>query len=176
MKLLSRNEISDYTNKDLLKISNLKFIDGYRIGLSLHNIYYKVNEPVDLLGDIDCKSNILSPNYVFAKGNLYLLESKQQLCVPENIFGLIQTRSKFARLGFELAQSSLIIIPGFGKINPTPLVLEFSPRIDICGIKTDEFYGYVIFFEIDSNNSNNKDYRFRFPFNKKKQPPSKVSK
>ena len=170
MRLLSKNDISNYTKKNLFNITNLEFLDDYRIGLSLHNIYYQVNEPVNLLKDIEHKSYNLTPNCVFTKGNLYLLESNQHLCIPENIFGLIQTRSKYARLGFELAQSSLIIIPGFGKINPAPLALEFSPRIDISGIMTDEFYGYILFFEIDSVNSNHKDYRFRFPFNIKNSP------
>ncbi len=166
MRLLKKNDILKYLNDGTIDISDLSFLDDFRIGLSLSGTYYKLTEPIVLSNLPETKSEILCKDTFFTKNNLYLLESQQHLRISDNIIGVIQTRSKFARLGLELAQSSLVIMPSFGMKEFTPLIFEFSPRVNISGITTDEFYGYFLLFEIDSMNSQEeKDYKSRFPFN-----------
>jgi len=166
MKLLKKNEIQNQIDSNILSVSHLEFLDDYRIGISLSETYYKISESVTLTESVNKEVNILSKNTELTKNTFYLFQSKQNFCIPKNIIGFIQTRSKYARIGLELAQSSLIIIPGFGMTNPAPLVLELCPKLNISGLTLDECYGYVLLFSINPTDTiNPKDYTARFPFN-----------
>lgn len=86
--------------------------------------------------------------------------------LPRNIFGIINTRSKYARLGLELARSSTFVIPGFGAERPSPIVFEITVPHSIQGLRAREAYGFLLLFEADFEiATESAAYINRFPLN-----------
>lgn len=172
MKLVTKSRFYELVNQGEIGIgeNNSKqsfFLDDIRFGLSLREEVTQINSPVDF--DADEKKLRLTKFRIGEKplvpNKFYLASSEEEIFLPNNIMGYINTRSKFARLGFELARSSVYVIPGFGGRKPTPFIFEITVPVEIYGLKQGIPYGFLLLFEFEENISTiEKSYLDRFPF------------
>lgn len=170
MRLLTKTRVNQLMKEGKLGLINPDnhetiFLDEVRIGVKLGQEITEVLGPV-CLNDSHTfstrKQKTVSASLV--PSHLYLCPSSERLFLPNNVMGLINTRSKYARLGFELAKSSVYIAPGFGSSEPTPLVFEITVPIEISGISTDICYGFLLLFELEEHLENtSSSYSSRFP-------------
>jgi deoxycytidine triphosphate deaminase len=173
MNLLSKTEIYDLIKDGSFLISSTKennqinFLDDIRLGLSVEKLF-EVEPEVDLLNvDKTQKKEITINPIKLQKSNFYLGISGEKFSLPNNVIGLINTRSKYARIGIDVVNSSFLVIPGFGNSTPTPIVFEITTQTNINNFVIGDYYAYAIFFQIDNNvnlNSIEKEYEKRFPF------------
>lgn len=127
------------------------FLDDFRIGLRLRDEMVEIKGPVDLTSQpsvqqchvFNTEGGILEP------GHFYLGVSREKFRLPRNVYGLINTRSKYARRGLELARSSTFVIPGFGMVEPSPLVFEITVPHVLNGLTANDPYGFLLLFETD---------------------------
>jgi deoxycytidine triphosphate deaminase len=143
------------------------FLDDLRIGLRLSEEILEIGGPVD----ISCQPD--AANYQRHKlnrvhlmpGRFYLGTSRETFSIPNNIMGVLNTRSKYARLGLELARFSVYVAPGFGADEPASFVFEISPSVEIKGLSPDIPYGLLLLFEFeDQGIVANRKYSSCFPF------------
>ncbi|HEY2070160.1 MAG TPA: hypothetical protein VGG48_11450 [Rhizomicrobium sp.] len=77
----------------------------------------------------------------------------------------MNTRSKYARLGLEMMQSSWFAAPSFGADEPTPIVFEMQAHRRIEGFSEDEPYAFVMLFALEKPlRLDGRAYNTRFPF------------
>lgn len=143
------------------------FLDSLRIGLRLRSQLIEILNPVDLNALDQVKWNRLPlSETTLIPNHFYLAISREEFSLPFNVMGMLNTRSKFARFGLDLAKSSVYVTPGFGNGKPAPFVFEISSPIEIRGLSTDVPYGFMTLFELDFESENGSDrYDNRFPFN-----------
>jgi len=173
MKLLTRSHISQLVKDNKLVListdnQGITFLDEVRIGLRLGEEITEVLAPV-------CLNDTATPrtqkqkttSALLIPGHLYLCPSSERFSLPNNVMGVISTRSKYARLGFELAKSSVYVAPGFGSKEPTPLVFEITVPLEVSGISTNICYGFLLLIEIDDHLEHGSvSYNSRFPFDR----------
>jgi deoxycytidine triphosphate deaminase len=129
---------------------------------------------VKIKGPVDLTSQQLAQQYhvfnteggTLEPGYFYLGVSRERFTLPRNVYGLINTRSKYARRGLELARSSTFVIPGFGMAEPSPLVFEITVPYAVNGLTSNEPYGFLLLFETDFEvPAEVGSYSDRFPMN-----------
>lgn len=133
MEIIDKDRFNFLWRKKEIEFSNFSFIDDLRIGLRVKRKVILAPDEIDGLADprekawkkIDLKQSKLK------KHNFYLGQSIEKLKLPNNIFGIIHTRSIFARIGLDVIQSSFYVAPGFGSTRKLPIVLELYPKISI---------------------------------------------
>lgn len=173
MKLLDKNsilELSDKLETSLIvgnkeKISDY-FLDEIRIGLTISNLIELPNK-INFKSPPDSNPNELNTkNCTLEKGKYYLGITEEKLSFPNNILGIINTRSKFARIGLETVSSSWFVIPNFGIDNPTPIILEVKTFVDLYNVDFSSPVSYLLLFQIENqiSKSKQKNYLDRFPF------------
>jgi deoxycytidine triphosphate deaminase len=141
------------------------FLDDLRIALRLRSQILQASGPVDLANpdEFNWSTHNLA-DVALMPHRFYLATSVEMLSLPNNMMGLICTRSKYARAGLELAQSSVFVIPGFGSSSPAPLVFEIYPRVELRGLRSNFPYGFLLLFELDEETkTGDLDYASRFP-------------
>ncbi len=162
MKIVSRLDA-----QQMRALSWANFLDDYRIGLSLQDRYSTVQGTV-LLGEtppIETRSLYELP---LEKDSWGLGYSEQAVSTPLNVFGLMHTRSKFARVGLDMMSSSSYVAPGFGSEEPAHIVFEITARtkIDLSAVRGVPIVSMILFSfssAADPVLSAN-DYTKRFPF------------
>jgi deoxycytidine triphosphate deaminase len=170
MRLCKKNKLIDLIEEGKLKIEGVDvsdvFLDDLRVALRLRPQILEARGIIDLVHPDDSNWNSYNLSEVALMPNrFYLASSVEMLSLPNNMMGLICTRSKYARLGLELAQSSVFVIPGFGSNSPAPLVFEIYPRVELRGLKSNFPYGFLLFFELDEDiiRADDLNYASRFP-------------
>ncbi len=144
------------------------YLDDIRIGLSLDSISRmpdKIEIDVASNDDIDL-IKMGNKNINFLKDEFYLASTLEKFSLPNNIIGIINTRSKYARIGIETVNSSWFVIPNFGQEIPTPIILEIKSHVDILNVNVDDSLAYLLLFELDVRITPKevKNYLTRFPF------------
>jgi hypothetical protein len=141
------------------------FLDDLRVGLHLARVLHRIEGPVDLRSrHAKTTSLALTPDLTLEAGRLYLAATEERIALSDRLFGFLSTRSKYARLGLELVQSSTWVIPGFGAEAPAPLVFEIAPRVPLRGLVPDEAYGFLLLFLLEEKVSlAPENYGVRFP-------------
>jgi hypothetical protein len=68
-------------------------------------------------------------------------------------------------MGLELLGSSNVVVPGFGSVMPTSIVLELRSALPLSGLCSSECYGFMLIYEIESprRERNLRRYHERFP-------------
>jgi|ERR1041384_217989 deoxycytidine triphosphate deaminase len=170
MKLLTKSRAIELIRHNQLGLANVEnyeraFLDDVRIGLRLGEEIIEVSGPVDLGPSANVKIGRQETATVsLLPGHFYLGISREELFLPKNVMGLINTRSKYARLGFELAKSSVYVAPGFGASTPTSLIFEITVPIEIRGLSPEIAYGFLLLFELDEEvRETGSSYNERFP-------------
>jgi deoxycytidine triphosphate deaminase len=142
------------------------FLDDIRIGLPLGTRAVEIREAIDV-GAPQPVNPVLHEvaGLTLRPRGLYLIASEVRISLGRDIFGLVNTRSKFARLGLSLASSSIFVIPGFGSREPAPIVFEIAPTVEIKGVEPGGVYAYLILFRLDQDfeMQPQKSYSRRFP-------------
>ena len=157
MRLCSKKRILELMRENQFRLANIAdhreiFLDDFRIGFRLRETILEIEGPVDL-SDIERtvhRRHSLDDTTLLA-GKLYLGISREEISLPANVLGIINTRSTYARVGLEMARSSLIIAPGFGIPVPTPLVFEITTLVDITGLSSSARYAFASLFELPEN-------------------------
>jgi len=140
------------------------FLDDIRLGLHMAQMVETPGEEVDLQKPSQLVSaGHVTPSTHFLPARTYYFLSEEKLSLSGEYAALIQTRSKFARLGIELAGSSLFVIPGFGLTVPTHLVLETRFDRPTVGLSPEKALGYLLIFKVDPVEVSRKDYAARLP-------------
>lgn len=142
-------------------------LDDFRIGLRLGPVIRSITGPVDL-SDPSPPTTTDHPTTGFRldRGMWCLARSRERIGLSERLIGIMNTRSKFARLGLELACSSWIIAPGFGMGEPTSLVFEMHAATSLHGFTETDCYGFFFVMECDQpvvDATTPKSYGDRFP-------------
>lgn len=172
MRLCTKGRILDLIQSGDILVKNIDipehlFLDDVRVGLRLRDHLLEVCGPVNLQQPLDSISHkkIALRDASLIPGKFYIGLSQEEFCLANDIMGFICTRSKYARTGFELAKSSVFVIPGFGNGTPTPIVFEISPDLEIYGLDTSDKYAFMLLFELsDGINLVDTEYGSRFPF------------
>jgi hypothetical protein len=145
--------------------SEVRFLDEHRIGLHIDHLF-QVEGEVDLSTTappdgrwIPLESTELTPD------GFYLGVTKERVGLGRSVVGSLHTRSRYARLGFEVLCSSNFIVPGFGMTGPAPLVFEITVRRRTVGLNSDTAYCFALIYRISSplREPNTSDYNARFP-------------
>jgi len=179
MNLCNKARVLELVNENEIKVRNVSsvensFLDDFRIGLKLRGNIWEVIGPVNI-GDLTkIKSRELAlAETTLETRKLYLGVSQAEFGLSEKILGIITTRSTYARLGLEMARSSFVVVPGFGKTNPTPIVFEMMASHEMAGLSASECYATLSLFEITcSIKIEDIDYWQIYPLNLLKEPRS----
>ena len=133
MQIVDKDKFLFLQEKKLIYCSNCEHLDDLRIGLHIRKNIIKAPENIIELDEVKNQKwvKINLENKKLERLNFYLGLTKEKIRLPDNIFGLIHSRSIFARVGLDTIQSSFFVTTGFGKIKPLPLVLELFPKISI---------------------------------------------
>lgn len=150
MRVISETRFNELCNAGEISHLDCQFIDGIKIGLRVNGSLLKLPETVDATGlefpSLD-KLDLHSTQLI--KGNFYLATTIEKISVSDRIFGMLHTRSYWARLGLDCVGSSTYLSPGFGSGSPTPLVLELRPMVSISNIKSSSFLAGLMLFELE---------------------------
>lgn len=165
MRVVSETRFDELCRVGEISHFDCQFLDGIKIGLRVNSSLLKLPEAVDAASyerlSLE-KLNIDSTPLM--AGNFYLATTIEKIAVSDRIFGVLHTRSHWARLGLDCIGSSTYLSPGFGGGAPTPLVLELSPRVSIFNINFSSFLAGLILFELDAPvRTSVGDHPFRFP-------------
>ena len=152
MQIVDKDKFQFLKKKKLISCSNCEYLDDLRIGLRIRRNLIKapddINETMELKNQkwkkIDLKKDKIE------RLKFYLGLTQEKITLPDNVFGLIHSRSIFARVGLDTIQSSFFVTPGFGKTKQLPLVLELFPKISIWIDFTIPVAGLLL-FETDKN-------------------------
>ena len=142
------------TKSEILKEINLKRIvikplDKSNIGpasidLSLGTelrIFSNKSSKINLSNKVDYKKftkKIKLNRYELKPGELVMGITKEKICLPENICGWLQSRSRFARIGLMSHITAPFICPGVNNhqvleiYNAGPQNIVLKPNIKIC--------------------------------------------
>lgn len=170
MKPCTKHRVLELIREGCIGLRNVSdyasvFLDDVRMGLHLRKELLEITGPVDLSAreQVSCRRLSIA-DMSLMPGYLYLGVSREEISLPRNIIGILNTRSKYARLGLELARSSVYVIPGFGGGNPTPIVFEIVVPVEVKGLSPDVPYGFLTFFELDDAiREIETDHSSRFP-------------
>ena len=169
MKLCNENSIRAMIESGELRIesehNDIIFLDDFRLGLRL------LDQASFAEGTADLSKANESPLSTFSlsqeglgAGQFALGKSAEKISLPSHILGFMNTRSKYARLGLELLQSSWLAAPGFGNGHPTPIVFEMQARRRITGFSQSEPYAFLMLFALDEPlRLDGRMYHMRFP-------------
>lgn len=155
MKLCTRKRVIELINEGKILIKGVDdienaFLDDIRLGLSLRDELLEIYGPIDLtqIESIPYRKIRIGDSSL-KPGKLYVGLSKEKMCLANNVMGFINTRSRYTRIGLEMARSSVFIIPGFGSGVPTPITFEISVQVEIKNLVPYEKYAYVIIYELN---------------------------
>jgi deoxycytidine triphosphate deaminase len=165
MRVVSEARFEELCSAGEISHFDCQFLDGIKIGLRVSSNLLKLPAIVDAasheqspLDKLDLDSTPL------VAGNFYLATTIERITVSAKFFGILHTRSHWARLGLDCVGSSTYLSPGFGGGTPTPIVLELSPRVSIYNLNSSSFLAGLVLFELDTPvRTGVEDHPFRFP-------------
>ncbi len=166
MRVINETRFNDLCNTGEISQFGCQFIDGIKIGLRANGSLLKLPETVNANSlDSSCLDKLDIQSTQLIKGNFYLATTIEKISVSDRIFGMLHTRSYWARLGLDCVGSSTYLSPGFGGGSPTPLVLELRPMVSISNIKSSSFLAGLVLFELEmAVRTGAMDHSIRFPF------------
>ncbi len=169
MQIVDKDKFSFLQRKKLIYCSNCEHLDDLRIGLHVRKSIIKAPDEINELDDVKKQKwkKIDLNNDSLERLNFYLGLTQEKIRLPDNIFGLIHSRSIFARLGLDTIQSSFFVTTGFGKTKPLPLVLELFPKISIKIDFTVPVAGLLLFETEKNYMASNQNLGELFPLNYK---------
>lgn len=170
MHLCHRDEVMSLAMTGGLKIEVTDraepiFLDEHRLGLRVAELRKLCGE-IDLTSDAIPHTRVVDLTHeVLLPGRRYLGITRERIALGEGYVATIHTRSRYARIGLELLGSSNFIVPGFGTTQDTPIVLEVSVALPTSGVNSEECYGFLLIFRVDSPREwpNLNEYHRRFP-------------
>jgi deoxycytidine triphosphate deaminase len=141
-------------------------LDDFRVGLRVRDEVQLIVGPVDLMTP---KATPTTRRSLAAEGmqphEWVLGFSLERFSVSSRLFGFVNTRSKYARLGLEMVGSSWLVAPGFGQTEPTSIVFEMTARNRMVNFSEDLPFAYMMLFELDQPVLlDGRTYNDRFPF------------
>lgn len=150
MRPLTKSEVGKFGNE--LELSGCTFLDEFKIGLTLADEGWVLPHTVNMakpmrrrrLSRVNLRRQTLQP------GRLYLGTSKEHFRLPHNVFGLLHTRSSYARHGIDCFGSSVYVSPGFGSDGAAPIVFELRVLSAVRNLPNFPMAGMVL-FALDSN-------------------------
>ncbi len=165
MQIVDKDKFYFLQKKKLIYCSNCEHLDDLRIGLHIRKSIIKAAEEIIEIGDLKKQKweKINLETNRLEKLNFYLGLTQEKLRLPDNIFGLIHSRSIFARMGLDTIQSSFFVTMGFGKIKPLPIVLELFPKLSINIDFTIPVAGLLLFETDKEYKSANQNLEQLFP-------------
>jgi len=101
------------------------------------------------------------------RGATYLAFSRQKITLPDNVIGLLHTRSSLSRLGLDFFGSSIYVSPGFGAERPTPIVFEITATITIKNLPSSDHVAGLVLYQVDGVDTvwrGRGHHTLRFPF------------
>jgi deoxycytidine triphosphate deaminase len=152
MQIVDYDRYRVLIKKKTLHCSSCTHLDGLRIGLRIKKNIIRAPSVIKDLENIESQNwdKLNTETDALEKFNFYLGITHEKFSLPENIFGIIHSRSIFARVGLDCVQSSFFVTPGFGRDKPLPLVLELFPKISIKIDTTIPLAGLLL-FECENN-------------------------
>lgn len=166
MDVINETRFRELSSAGEISHSNCQFIDGIRIGLRANSSVLTLPPTVDAnntewpsLNCLDLSSAVLLP------GHFYLATTVEKIAVSARIFGMLHTRSHWARLGLDCFGSSTHVSPGFGGGIPTSIVLELRPQVSIQNLESEVFLAGLVLFELNEPvRIGSTGHQFRLPF------------
>lgn len=149
--MLSKNEILTTIKKGEIKITPFekKNVGACSVDLRLGNVFrrFKKNKKMFLvkenLNENDFSDEIKLKNNEFLtinSGELVLGTTLEKIKLSDNFCGKLDGRSRFARIGLMVHNSSSLVQPGVNNvqvleiINLSPFTLSLQPGLKICQI------------------------------------------
>lgn len=165
MKVISETRFRDLCAAGEISHVNCQFLDGIKIGLSVEKSLFKLPTAIDATSlEVPCLDKV-DLCATLEMGSAYLGTTVEMISVSDRIFGMLHTRSYWARRGLDCVGSSTYLSPGFGSGIPTPLVLELRPRVSIRNIESSSFLAGLVLFELGEPVRTGKGtHSLHFPF------------
>jgi deoxycytidine triphosphate deaminase len=168
MKLCNRDDIRSHIDGGDLRVAvacgDVVFLDEFRIGLRLRDCVSSLDGDIDLGGRQPPLRSFSLKERGLPAHQLILGQSVEEFSIPAGLIGFMNTRSKYARLGLEMMQSSWFMAPGFGQDRPTPVVFEMRSEKPICGFSEEEPYAFLMLFALARPVAlDGRDFGSRFP-------------
>jgi hypothetical protein len=141
-------------------------LDDFRIGLHLDDSVQMIIGECDLsLGCANNLEEVSLSTHGLKPGDWCLGRSVERLALSGALLGVINTRSRYARLGLEMVGSSWLVAPGFGISSPTSIVFEIRAHAHLKKFADNIPYAYIAIFELNAPLAvTEKNYPLRFPF------------
>lgn len=142
--ILTKDEILKEIKKGRIKIEPFTedAVGPASIDLHLSNefrIFKKNLKPIEINEDADYKNltKLVKGTITIQPGEFVHGLTEEKITLPEDIFGMLGGRSRFARLGLLIHATASFIQPGISNkqvleiknISPTPLILKAGVRI-----------------------------------------------
>lgn len=151
MKVVDESRFETLVSETQIMHQGCQFLDGIKIGLRVRPIGRILPALVNLdtgtpveTETIDIRLTALRP------GELYLLQTFEAICLPNNVFGFLHTRSSAARLGINCIGSSNYVAPGYGHGVPASFILEVTSVKTVINLSIEEPLVGLVLFESDS--------------------------
>lgn len=148
--------INEHRFVELCQIGDIRheaccYLDGLKIGLSIEPTVMKLparicpaGDTMPSLDEVDLTRNGIESDGVF------LARTRERISLSERIFGMLHTRSRWARLGLDCLGSSHYVAPGFGGGKPQSLILEIRAHAAISEFPLSEALAGLVLFELDA--------------------------
>lgn len=153
--ILTQKEILKLIKKGKIKITSFseKSVGPASIDLTLDNKIriFKNKSSITLGEDVDYKKITkivdISKGYILKPGELVMGITKEKITLPENICGWLNSRSKFARIGFMSHITAPFIAPGISNhqvleiFNAGPANIKLIPGVKLCQLVLQQCKG-----------------------------------
>ena len=165
MRVVNENRFLELCDAGEIQQSDCNFLDGLKIGLRCRGPLLQLQPEIDVSALESCApSPVEILDARLQSGHLYLVRTVEQIGLSSRIFGLLNTRSTWARLGLDCVGSSWFVSPAFGRDAPVPLVLEVRPVVSLTGFDWNQPVAALLLFEMDESvRPGNLDHGDRFP-------------
>ena len=165
MKLIDQHSFNELVKAGEIRHYLCEHLDDAKIGLHIEDTVLEMPQAIDFNKiDLLTLKKIKPKDEPLLSGKFYLAKTVEKIAISSRIFGLMHTRSFWARLGLDCLGSSNYISPGFGNEKETPLVLEIRPSITIYNIDLTKALAAMILFELDESlKKSENNHLSRFP-------------
>lgn len=153
MRVIDENRFRLLVEQGLIRQQNCAFLDGIKIGLAIEPKGLVARSPVSAKQPPESSHAFEETTFdaiTLKPDHFYLAKTVQALSIPPNVFGLLHTNSKWARIGLDCLGSSSYVSPGFGDNQPTSLVLEIRVTVPVNDFSNSlSHLAGMILFELD---------------------------